>query len=120
MRWFRIAAAGRIAGLCDMDEESALLNLGKGEFLVPFDPTVSPRDHRWTPEGWAALPAAPERTEDWSFMRGTGYPPVGEQLGAVMKVLADPADPEARRELDSLLDQIAAVKAAHPKPATGV
>jgi len=116
MRFFRIDAAGRIVGISDMDEATAQKNLGEGERLLPFDPAVSVRGHFWTGETWAALPPEPDRIDDWVFMRATGYPSVGDQLGAIMKVLAEPAGADARCELDSLLQRIAEIKAAHPKP----
>ena len=119
MKHFRVRKdTGVIVGIPEMTYEDALANLPADEELVPYDPEVSPKVHRWSPEGWTVAPVADPRLTDYSFMRRTGYPSVGEQLGAVMKLLADPTDPDARSEFDAILADIQAVKAAHPKPAT--
>lgn len=117
MKFFRVREdTGVIAGISEMAYELALANLKEGEELVPYDPEVSPKVHRWSPEGWTVDPIEDPRLTDYSFLRRTGYPSAGDQLGAVMKLLADPSDPAARAEFDAILDTIAAVKAAHPKP----
>lgn len=119
MKLFRVRKdTGVIVGVVEMAPEDAEANLSDAEELVPFDPEVSPQVHRWSPEGWREEPIEDPRLSDYSFMRRTGYPPVGDQLGAVMKLLANPTDPDARAEFEAILDTIAAVKAAHPKPAT--
>lgn len=117
---FRVREDGTIAGLSEMPVELAEANLGEGEVLLPFDPSVTPRLHRWSFEDhlWVPMDPEPGPEDDYRFMRSTGYPSPGEQLGAIVKLLADPDDPAARQEFDALVAAIRAVKDAHPKPET--
>jgi hypothetical protein len=117
---FRVREDGTIAGLSEMPVELAMANLGEGEVLLPFDPSVTPRLHRWSFEDHRWVPADPEPgpEDDYRFWRSTGYPSAGEQLGAIIKLLADPDDPEARREFDALVETIRTIKKSHPKPET--
>lgn len=114
-RFFRISSDGAIVGISEMSEAVARINLGPGETLLPWQDGVSPERNRWDGERFVAREPAPTLQDDYAFMRSTGYPSVGDQLGAVMKLLANPSDTEARVEFEQVLAQIEAVKKAHPK-----
>lgn len=66
---------------------------------------------------WTANEAA-EAPERVRRARAKAYPPIGDQLDAILKQMA--ADRAAGKtlepEAESLVDRVAAVKAAHPKP----
>lgn len=118
--WFRLAADGRIVGRTHQAESQARANLRPGETLVPAEPGVDPRRHRrdLTADCWIeAEQTAP--APDPRFLRRTGYPDTGDQLGALMKITARllagerPTDAE-RAEFAAIAAEIARIKAAHP------
>jgi hypothetical protein len=121
--WFRLDPDGNVVGLAEGDRVLAEMNLGAGEYLMPADPAVNPRRDRWAGERWVTRAAAPRPEDDHQIMRRTGFPTLGEQIGVLMKIAAalvsgEPVDAATRAEFDALIAQIAAVKAAHPKPKT--
>lgn len=126
-KWFRVRRAdGAIVGVATMPLALALRNLGPGETLRPWAPGINPRHHRWGGRGvgWvAAERLAPARESDPRWLRSTGYPSAGAQLGALMKLtralldapaLAGAIANDVRVEAEALLAEIDAVKAAHP------
>jgi hypothetical protein len=119
---------GRVTGISTMSLQLALANLGPDETLVPFDPSVNPKTAAWNRlfQTWETVESIePNPEDDYAFMRSSGYPALGEQVGFLMKLLAVIFDdpnitqnvPEPlQREGRALLDRIDALKAAHPKP----
>lgn len=124
MKNFRVRRAdGRVVGISEMSPADARRNLGPGEVLVPFDPSVSPDLARWADGEWVAGPAGPGRVDDYRFMRASGYD-IGAQVGALMKVvealIADPEvsarlPPDVRAEFAALSARNAVLKNNHPR-----
>lgn len=111
MKYFRIKKTdGRIVGISTMSEADARLNLQEDEDLLPFDENVR-KHHRWINGAWVEGPKPKDLSEDWSFMRRTGYPVVAEQLEAITDYLCFGDD----TKLKALREKILATKADHPK-----
>lgn len=123
-KWFRVRLSdGFIVGVATMPWALALANLSPGEALAPFDAAINPRRVRWDGSGWAERAPEPRLEDDPRFMRRTGYPAAGEQLGLLMKLtralldlpaLAEAVPNAVRTEAEALLADIEAVKANHP------
>lgn len=119
--WWRVGPEGRIVGIAEASREVAEMNLGEGEVLLPAEPGIDVRRDRWDAEAGRWIVAGPAEPEyDIERMRRTGYPPAGDQLGVLIKIVRrllageDPT-PEEAAEFAAICAGIDAVKAAHPK-----
>ena len=76
---------------------------------IGTDGTVTESESPWTAEEWAKLDAREQHWIDngWIKERMKAYPSIGDQLDALYHAGVFPQE---------MADQIAAVKAAHPKP----
>lgn len=129
-RFFRVRQSdGVIVGRGELRGALADAPAPAGLVLVPWQAGVGHRTHVWDFEAGAFVPAdlpqPPNPEDDYRFMRRTGYPADGDQLGALVRLMGVLRDiPEIAAaleaaghaaEVDGILSDVAAVKAANPK-----
>lgn len=90
--------------------------LKQGHVEVDQMPPDPPLDYRWDGSDWKKTPEA-ERAEA-KQRRREQYPPIGDQLDAIWKVLNQRrlGGEQLPQEADDMLGRILAVKRDHPIP----
>lgn len=123
LKWFQIEkTTGYIVAIESMSEEDAHRNCASENVIMPAVEHINPTTHRWDfgVQTWVDLPLPRRPEDDFRFMRRTGYPDVGEQVGALVKIMAamlsgEPVSLADRSEFDAIVSRIHSVKTDHPK-----
>ncbi|MGN5354321.1 hypothetical protein ACQ4P5_20165 [Ralstonia sp. L16] len=107
-------ATGDIRRYVTCPREDYDINVGEGESCIEVGaPTHA---HARVVDGRMEEVAAVTLSVSYSQQRRAEYPPIGDQLDAIWKALAQLDSSVLPAESVSVLDQIVAIKARHPKP----
>lgn len=125
-RWVFVRPDGTIDGLSTQDQDNAEADAAKrGCALVSCPPEVrKASDWVWTGERFEAAPE-PQNRWGWREQRAEKYPPVKDQVAALVKAVAFLSQDfqhrgrrgaaEAFADLDAIAAQIDAIKTQLPK-----
>lgn len=96
----------------DIDFE--IRNDGYGQYIAMWNTSVNPPNSSEIADGWNIFCSLQYRER-----RAAEYPPIGDQLDAIWKVISDLNLGSFRDDATQMLNLIQEVKAKYPKPING-